>query len=102
MGKLIDTNFNFLAISQFTGNNPETDRKNIFYTIKWFCEVFSGDPDVGLILKANHGRGTRIDRQITQGTLEKVLSEGSVSVLDKSNNIIGSLNKETVSKFINN
>ena len=34
--------------------------------------------------------------------LEKVLSEGSVSVLDKSNNIIGSLNKETVSKFINN
>ena len=34
--------------------------------------------------------------------LEKVLSEGSVSVLDKSDNIIGSLNKETVSKFINN
>ena len=34
--------------------------------------------------------------------LEKVLSKGSVSVIDKSNNIVGSLNKETVSKFINN
>ena len=34
--------------------------------------------------------------------LEKVLSEGSVSVIDRSNNIVGSLNKETVSKFINN
>jgi len=34
--------------------------------------------------------------------LEKVLSEGSVSVIDKSNNIVGSLNKETISKFINN
>ena len=34
--------------------------------------------------------------------LEKVLSEGSVSVIDKSNNIVGSLSKETVSKFINN
>ena len=34
--------------------------------------------------------------------LEKVLSKGSVSVIDKSNNVVGSLNKETVSKFINN
>ena len=34
--------------------------------------------------------------------LEKVLSEGSVSVIDRSNNIVGSLNKETISKFINN
>ena len=34
--------------------------------------------------------------------LEKVLSEGSVSVIDKSNNVVGSLSKETVSKFINN
>ena len=34
--------------------------------------------------------------------LEKVLSEGSVSVIDRSNNIVGSLNKETVTKFINN
>ncbi len=34
--------------------------------------------------------------------LEKVLSEGSVSVIDRSNNVVGSLNKETVSRFINN
>ena len=34
--------------------------------------------------------------------LEKVLSEGSVSVIDRSNNIVGSLTKEKVSKFINN
>ena len=34
--------------------------------------------------------------------LEKVLSEGAVSVIDRSNNIVGSLNKETISKFINN
>ena len=34
--------------------------------------------------------------------LEKVLSEGSVSVIDKSDKIVGSLDKDTVSKFINN
>jgi len=34
--------------------------------------------------------------------LEKVLSEGSVSVINRSNEIIGSLDKETISKFIYN
>ena len=32
--------------------------------------------------------------------LEKVMSEGSVSVLNKSNEVVGSLDKETISKFI--
>jgi len=34
--------------------------------------------------------------------LEKVLSEGSVSVINRSNEIVGSLDKETISKFIYN
>ena len=29
----LTTDFNFLVFGQFTGNNPENDRKNIFYTI---------------------------------------------------------------------
>lgn len=70
-----DTSFNFLLVGQFTGNDPDTDRKNIFYTLKWFCEAFKDDPDVGLILKTNHGRGTRIDRQITKNKVRQVLSE---------------------------
>ena len=34
--------------------------------------------------------------------LEKVMSEGSVSVLNKGNEVVGSLDKETISKFIYN
>jgi len=34
--------------------------------------------------------------------VEKVLSEGSVSVINRSNEIVGSLDKETISKFIYN
>jgi len=34
--------------------------------------------------------------------LEKVLSEGSVSVINRSNEIVGSVDKETISKFIYN
>ena len=71
----INTNFNFLSIAQFTGNTPETDRKNLFYTIKWFCEAFKDDPDVGLVLKTNHGKGTRIDRSLTHNKLRQLLGE---------------------------
>jgi len=69
------TDFNFLIVSQLTGQNTDTDRKNIFYTLKWFCEVFKDDPSVGIILKTNHGRGTSIDRMLTESLLKNVLSD---------------------------
>jgi len=57
-----DTSFNFLIVSQLTAVDDGGDRKNILNTIKWFCETFQNDKDVGLILKTNLGRGTKIDR----------------------------------------
>jgi glycosyltransferase involved in cell wall biosynthesis len=71
----LDTSFNFLMVGQFTGQDPWSDRKNLYYTIKWFCEAFKDNPDVGLIVKANHGRSTRIDRNMTKGALKKIISE---------------------------
>lgn len=71
----IDTKFNFLTIAQFTGNTPDNDRKNLYYTLKWFCDTFSNDKDVGLILKTNHGKGTRIDRKLTHNKIRQVISE---------------------------
>lgn len=60
----IETKFNFLVFGQMTGNNPFNDRKNLLFTIKWLCEAFSNDDDVGIILKTNSGRNTKIDRNI--------------------------------------
>ena len=57
----LSTPFNFLIFGQLTGNNPENDRKNIFYTIKWLCEAFKDDKDVGIVVKTNLGRNTNID-----------------------------------------
>jgi glycosyltransferase involved in cell wall biosynthesis len=71
----IDTSFNFLSVATFTGNTPETDRKNLFNTIKWFCESFADNKDVGLILKTNFGRGTQIDKHITKNTVRSILGE---------------------------
>lgn len=70
-----NTNFNFLFVGQITGKNAENDRKNIFYTIKWFCDAFSNDKDVGLIIKTNLGRNTNIDRHNVTAMLKSVLKE---------------------------
>lgn len=75
--KLIDlrTSFNFLIFGQLTGNNPNNDRKNIFYTIKWLCEAFKDDKDVGIILKTNAGRNSKIDRNIVTNMMKQLLGE---------------------------
>ena len=75
LGLEFSTDFNFLLFGQFTGNNPENDRKNIFYTVKWLCEAFADDPDVGIVLKTNSGRNTAIDRMLTRKTLQQLLHE---------------------------
>ena len=60
----VKTSFNFLLFGQMTGNNPFNDRKNLLFTIKWICEAFEKDSDVGIIIKTNAGRNTKIDRNL--------------------------------------
>jgi len=85
------TDFNFLVVGQITGKNAESDRKNIFYTIKWFCENFQDDENVGLVLKTNMGRNTKIDRKIVASTLRAVLAEINKKVFPRVYLIHGEL-----------
>lgn len=71
----LDTSFNFLVVAQLTSSAPEADRKNIYNTIKWLCEVFKNDPEVGIITKINSGTSTTIDRAATQQSLSRVVSD---------------------------
>jgi glycosyltransferase involved in cell wall biosynthesis len=71
----ITTEFNFLTVGMLTGLTPETDRKNLFYLIKWFVEEFKNDQNVGLVIKTSQGRNTSIDRINTQSLLTKLLKE---------------------------
>ena len=66
----LETQFNFLIVSQMTSQNQAEDRKNIFNTIKWLAEEFRGDKDVGIIVKTNSGRSTTIDKSITKSALQ--------------------------------
>jgi glycosyltransferase involved in cell wall biosynthesis len=71
----LDADFNFLVVSQFTGNNPENDRKNIAYTLKWLIEEFKDEPNVGVLVKTNFGRNTEIDKKMVSGILSQILLE---------------------------
>ena len=98
----LDTNFNFLIFGQFTGNSPETDRKNLFNTMKILCETFSDDPDVGIVLKTNSGRNTTVDRAITKKTIAQLIREVRKGKFPKIHLLHGSLNAEQVAGLYRN
>lgn len=80
----IETSFNFLVYGQLTGNRDTTDRKNTYRTLKWICETFRKDSDVGIIIKTNSARNSMFDKSITKDILKKTLGqirkEGTVPV----------------------
>ncbi len=92
----IETSFNFLVFGQFTGNNPENDRKNLFYTLKWLCETFENDKEVGILVKTNLGRNSKIDRQNTKGLLAKLIAEIRKSPFPKIHLLHGELTDKEV------
>lgn len=67
------TNFNFLVFGQITGPNDETDRKNTYKTLKWICETFKKDQDVGIVIKTNSARNCQFDRNNTKDLLKRAL-----------------------------
>jgi glycosyltransferase involved in cell wall biosynthesis len=93
------TNFNFLIFGQITGNNPENERKNIFYTVKWLCEAFERDKDVGIVIKTNSGRNTCIDRRLMQQTFEGLAKEIRKGDFPRIHLLHGDLSDEEVSSL---
>ena len=70
----VRTNFNFLIFGQLTGNDSAQDRKNTYQAIKWISEEFADDPNVGIIVKTNHGRNTTLDRSMVRQIFKQVVS----------------------------
>ena len=95
----IDTNFNFLIIGQLTGSTPGTDRKNLFQTIKWLCEIFSDDPSVGVILKTNNGKNTKIDRELTKRNIKSLVNEVREGEFPKVHLLHGYLDPSEISSL---
>ena len=71
----IQTKKNFLLVGQLSGMSPDLDRKNIFYSVKWFCEEFKDNPDVGLIIKTNLGTNSTFVRKNLNSIFTNLLNE---------------------------
>ena len=69
----ISTSFNFLIFGQLTGNHASTDRKNTLNMIKWLCEEFKDDREVGIVIKTNLGRMTQLDRMHTKAMVDNAI-----------------------------
>lgn len=96
----LSTDFNFLVFGQVTGNNPENDRKNLAYTIKWLAETFANRPDVGVVLKTNVVRNAKVDAIMTVNMLSKLVSEVKKGPGPRFHLLHGSLtNKEVVGLY---
>ncbi|MCW4027790.1 MAG: glycosyltransferase [Candidatus Bathyarchaeota archaeon] len=87
----LSTDFNFLLFGQITGKTPESDRKNIFYTLKWIFEEFKGNDSVGIVLKTNSGKNTKIDRKVTEATLRQVIDQARSGPFPKVHFLHGSM-----------
>ena len=94
-----ETSFNFLVFGQLTGSNPYNDRKNLLFTIKWLCEVFKDDPNVGIVMKTNCGRNTKIDRNLVIRTVKSVLAEVRKGPYPKIHLVHGEMNDKGVASL---
>ncbi|MBK22660.1 MAG: hypothetical protein CME70_06365 [Halobacteriovorax sp.] len=94
-----DTPFNFLVFGQLTGKNPDSDRKNLFYTVKWLCETFKDNPDVGIVIKTNSGRNTKIDRVVTTRVLSRLIEETRIGDYPKIHFLHGSMTQDEIASL---
>tara|TARA_Y100000310_G_scaffold333134_1_gene410051 strand:- start:189 stop:1355 length:1167 start_codon:yes stop_codon:yes gene_type:complete len=95
----LDTDFNFLVFGQFTGNDPHTDRKNLFNTIKLLCDTFRDDDNVGIVLKTNSGKNTTVDRAITEKILRQLVKEVRKGSFPKIHLLHGRLTQKQVASL---
>ena len=96
----ISTSFNFLIFGQITGRHAMTDRKNTMNMIKWLCEEFKNDKDVGIILKTNMGRLTCQDRRVTTRTVENILSVVRDGPYPRFHVLHGLMDREEISSLM--
>lgn len=70
-----ETSFNFLLFGQLTGSNQFNDRKNTLFALKWFCETFKDNKDVGLVVKTNSGQNSILDFRKTKDIFKRLVGE---------------------------
>ncbi len=62
--------FNFIAVGLGLDKADGEDRKNFALLIKWFCEQFKGNQNVGLVLKVSMVNASPVDFKNVRGRIQ--------------------------------
>jgi glycosyltransferase involved in cell wall biosynthesis len=71
----ISTSYNYLSIGHLTSEREDCDRKSLIEMLRYFCQHYRDNSDVGLILKTSIGRSTTIDKERTKDVFRNIISE---------------------------
>lgn len=96
----IKTRFNFLTVGMLTDQSPDADRKNIYNTIRIFCENFKNNKEVGLVVKTSLGKYSSFDRKKTNEYFRKIIdSARGKNEFPKVYLLHGSMSKKEISSL---
>jgi glycosyltransferase involved in cell wall biosynthesis len=100
----VTTKYNFLVFGQLTSYDKidKTDRKNTYNTLKWLCDTFKNNKEVGIVLKTNFGRMTKIDKLICTRKIKEILSKVRKTEFPKVYLLHGLMNEEDVAALYKN
>ncbi|MHA1951846.1 MAG: glycosyltransferase family 9 protein, partial [Candidatus Thorarchaeota archaeon] len=96
------TKFNFLFVGLGISKKYGEERKNISNLVKWFCETFKGNKDVGLVLKTAIVNNSLLDFTNTKAMLEAIKSESDCGEFPKIHLIHGKLSDQAMANLYKN
>ncbi len=89
--------FNFLFVGLGLNHKMGEDRKNVSHLVKWFCDVFKGRADVGLVLKVGLVNNSLADLEVAKRRVLEIKSMVGCGELPRIKVVHGRLSDEELS-----
>lgn len=83
--------FNFIAVGLGLDKADGEDRKNFALLVKWFCEQFKGNQDVGLVLKLSMVNASPVDYKNVKNRIQFIKAQTGCGQFPKIKLIHGRL-----------
>jgi glycosyltransferase involved in cell wall biosynthesis len=97
-----DADFNFISVGLGFDKGMGEDRKNLTTLVKWFCEQFKGNKNVGLVLKSSIVGYSSIDLKFLKTKIEGIKREVGCGEYPKIQLIHGFLSSEEMAALYKN
>lgn len=97
-----ESDFNFLFVGLGINREFGNDRKNIPNMVKWFCETFKGNKNVGLVLKTAVVNNSLMDFEMTKDVVRGIKKGTGCGEYPKITVVHGRLSDEELGNLYKN